>query len=212
MAALIATGTADANSSTFTLISGDVVTLNLTTPTDPEIPPGVEAVVQIQTSATTYVRVGKLNSTAPSMVLNSPGVYRVYRRASVAGFGVDITQVTSSVRASSTASIANGASVSGSIDLTMTALLGFIVPAAWTAAALNIEVSADNATWATAGVFDGNSSTVSSWSALTAGAAYAVDAAAMLPWRYARLRSGTAAAPVNQGAQRDFTIITRALA
>jgi hypothetical protein len=34
----------------------------------------------------------------------------------------------------------------------------------------------------------------------------------MLPWRYIRLLSGTVATPVNQGADRVFTIITRPLA
>jgi hypothetical protein len=212
MPALIASGTNDVYSSTFTLGTGDTATVNITTPTDPEIPETVEAVVQMQSSASTYIPVSKLNKANPRLVLNSPGTYRVYRRASAAGFGVDYVVGAASTRTSTTASIANGASVTGTIDLTTTALLGFTAPAAWTAAALNIEVSPDNATWYTAGLIDGYGASVGSWSAVTAGAGYSVDAAAMLPWRYIRLRSGTAAAPVNQGAQRDFTIITRPLA
>lgn len=43
--------------------------------------------------------------------------------------------------------IANGTSVSGVLDLDKTSIVGFIAPAAWTTAALNIEVSVDNSAW-----------------------------------------------------------------
>jgi len=49
--------------------------------------------------------------------------------------------VGSATRSTTTATIANGASVSGTVDLTNTSLLGFIAPAGWTTAALNIEVT-----------------------------------------------------------------------
>ncbi|MEP6587128.1 MAG: hypothetical protein ABJA84_00020 [Polaromonas sp.] len=115
------------------------------------------------------------------------------------------------VRATVTATIANAASVSDVIDLSTTALLGFIAPAAWTAAALNIEVSPDNTTWAPA-VLGADNTAVSSWPGVTAGNAYAVDTTAMLPFRYVRFRSGTSAAPVVQAAARAFVVITRPLA
>jgi hypothetical protein len=117
----------------------------------------------------------------------------------------------SSARATASATIANGASVSGAIDLLNTALVGFIAPAAWTAAAMQIEVSPDNSAWATV-VNDQYGSATGTYSAITAGAAYAVDAVGLLPYRYVRLRSGSAASPVNQGADRAFTLITRPLA
>jgi hypothetical protein len=110
-----------------------------------------------------------------------------------------------------TATIANGASVSGAVDLLGTSLLSFIAPAAWTTAALQIEVSADNSNWATV-VNDQYGSATGQYSAITAGAAYAVDTVALLGYRYIRLRSGSAASPVNQGADRTFTLITRPLA
>lgn len=116
------------------------------------------------------------------------------------------------LRGQQTATIANGASVSNAVDLTKTALMGFIAPAAWTTAALNLEVSLDGANWVTAGVIGPDGVAVGSWSAVTAGAAYAVDVAGMLPWEYVRFRSGTAASAVNQGAARTFTVITRPLA
>lgn len=110
-----------------------------------------------------------------------------------------------------TATIASGESVTAAIDLGNTSLVGFVAPAAWTTAALNIGVSVDGTNWATAAL-DSFGSAVSSWSSVTAGAAYSVDPAAMLPWRYIRFRSGTQASPVNQSAARTFTVITRPLA
>lgn len=41
------------------------------------------------------------------------------------------------------------------------------------------------------------------------GAAYSVSVVNMLPYRYIRFRSGTAASPVNQGADRVFTAMAR---
>ena len=117
----------------------------------------------------------------------------------------------SAARTTVTATIPSAASVSNALDLGVTALLGFIAPAAWTAAALNIEVSADNATWAPA-VVDGSGIATGSWSSVVAGNAYAVDTVPMLPFRYIRLRSGTFAAPVVQAAARAFVVITRPLA
>jgi hypothetical protein len=114
-------------------------------------------------------------------------------------------------RQTPTLTITNGTSVSQSIDLDVRGLVGFIAPAAWTAAALNIEVSADRSTWATGGLLDGSGAPVSSWSAVTPLAAYAVDPVSMLPWRYVRFRSGTSASPVNQAADRVFTLVLRAL-
>lgn len=114
-------------------------------------------------------------------------------------------------RATVNATIANGTSESGTVDLFGTSILGFIAPAAWTAAALNIETSVDGTNWVTAGLFDSAGAAVSSWSSITAGAGYSVDPVAMLAWRYIRLRSGTTGTPVNQGADRVFTIVTRPL-
>lgn len=110
------------------------------------------------------------------------------------------------------ATIPSGSSVSNAVDLSNACLVGFIAPAAWTAAALNIEVSVDGAAWVTMGVFDSSGVATGNYPSLTGGAAYAVDVQSFLPFRYVRLRSGTAASAVNQTAQRDFTLILRALA
>lgn len=110
-----------------------------------------------------------------------------------------------------TATIASGASVSNTIDCNSRAILGFVAPAAWTAAALNVEASVDGTTWATV-IYDSLGAAIGSWASLTAGAGYSFDLNGMLPWQYIRLRSGTSGAPVNQAAARAFTIIQRPLA
>ena len=125
--------------------------------------------------------------------------------------GLPVTPSSSAVRAVTALTIANAASVSDVLDLDRTALLGFIAPAAWTAAALNIEVSTDNSTWASA-VLGSSNAAVGSWSAVVASNAYSVDMVALLPFRYVRLRSGTFAVPVAQGAARVFNVVTRPLA
>ena len=116
-----------------------------------------------------------------------------------------------SARNQTLVTIANGASVSGAVDIRETALLGFFAPAAWTAAALQVEASADGSTnWVP--ITDSSGSVTGSLASITALYAYALDPVAMLPWRYIRILSGTVATPVNQAADRVFTVITRPLA
>lgn len=110
-----------------------------------------------------------------------------------------------------TVTILSGASVSDAVQVMDSSLIGFIMPAAWTSAALNLEVSMDGTNWATA-IYDGSGLAVGSWSTPVAGAAYAVDAVSMLAWRYIRFRSGTSGSPVNQGADRLITAVMRPLA
>jgi len=123
----------------------------------------------------------------------------------------NVLTVSAALRATVTATIAAAGSVTPSIDLTSTALLGFITSAAWTPAALNIEVSVDNTTWVTS-VIGSDSTAAGSWSSITANTAYSLDPTSFLPYRYIRFRSGTSATPVNQAAARVFTVITRPLA
>lgn len=113
-------------------------------------------------------------------------------------------------RSYQTVTILNGASVSGSIDLSDTSLLGFVSPAAWTTAALNLEVSTDNINWQVA--YDAYGSQVGSIATPVVAASYAADAIALLPWAYVRFRSGTSATPVVQGADRTFKVVKRVLA
>lgn len=85
------------------------------------------------------------------------------------------------------------------------------MPAAWTAAALTIEVSADDSTY-TGLAYDDLGSQCNTIASPVAGSAYALSLSGMLPYRYIRVRSGTTASPVNQGAARTVTVVTRPLA
>ncbi len=111
-----------------------------------------------------------------------------------------------------TATILSGTAVttpSTGIALGAKTLVGIVMPSAWTAAAITFQVSADGGT---------------TWSEMTtsAGAAvsYTVAAGQFIAidpalWRGINLiiiRSGTSGSPVNQGADRVLTLITRQVA
>ena len=106
-----------------------------------------------------------------------------------------------------TATIANGASLSGAVDLGAGAILaGIQMPAAWTAASLTFQVSADGVTYANK--FDALGTEYSVASAAAAASQYiALPPADWLGVRYVKVRSGTAAAAVNQGAERALTLV-----
>jgi hypothetical protein len=99
-------------------------------------------------------------------------------------------------------------SVSQSIDLLSSVLLGFVTPAVWTTAAIDIEVSLDNVTWFTS-IYDSSSTATGVYLTPTVSSGYAIDTLAFLPYRYVRFRSGTTATPVVQAAARSIAVITR---
>lgn len=114
------------------------------------------------------------------------------------------------MREAKTLTIPLNGSVTQTLDVAYTTLIGFIIPSAWTAAGLTIEVSHDNITWVQPK--DSFGSTVGYYSDITASTAYATDVQSLLPWRYLRLRSGTTATPINQTAARNIVVIKRILA
>lgn len=109
----------------------------------------------------------------------------------------------------SSVTIASGASTSTTIDQEKTLLVGVVMPAAWTTAALTIEASNDNSTWFTPNNSAGSEMSIASPSA---SAGYAVDFVGLSAWRYLRFRSGTASSAVNQGADRVLVTVTRPMA
>ncbi len=111
----------------------------------------------------------------------------------------------------STVSIANGESVSAAVDLEERSLLALIMPAAWTAAALTVEVSHDGTTWIGI-VYDSLGVQANVIASPAVSTAYTLDALGLLPYRYMRLRSGTTASAVNQLGARSITAITPPLA
>ncbi|CAN2532520.1 hypothetical+protein [Methylocapsa aurea] len=108
--------------------------------------------------------------------------------------------------ATALATILNGAALSGAVDLKEMRLSAIIMPAAWTAAALTFAVSADGATYYP--LYDATGGAEASW---TVAAGLYIANSNFALWkdiRFIKLRSGTAASPVNQGADRVITIVS----
>ena len=102
--------------------------------------------------------------------------------------------------------ITNGTSLSGPVKLGDKTPCGVIMPAAWTAAALTFQVSFDNgATWLE--YFDAKAG--SAQIAVAAGQYVAVDPTMFRGVNMMKLRSGTSASPVNQGAGAAISIVNR---
>ncbi len=105
-----------------------------------------------------------------------------------------------------TATIASGASLSGAADLGTGRLVGLIMPAAWTTAAITFQGSADGANYFD--LYDDNiERAIASGSAL-ASRFIALPIADWLMIRSVKLRSGSSASPVPQGADRAITLVT----
>jgi hypothetical protein len=102
--------------------------------------------------------------------------------------------------------IGAGASLSGSIAMGADTLVGLVMPSAWTAAGLSFQVSADGGTtWVEL------CDTTGTLIALSAAASHFVQVAAS-NWRginMIKVRSGTAAAPVNQTLAATIVLIGR---
>lgn len=103
-----------------------------------------------------------------------------------------------------TAVIANGASLSGAVDLGGRKLVAIIMPGTWTAASLTFQGSVDGTNFFN--VYDGATER-----ALTVAANY-YSALAIGDWvgfRWLKIRSGTAGTPVNQAAERTLTLVVQ---
>jgi hypothetical protein len=107
-----------------------------------------------------------------------------------------------------TAVIAEAGSLSGAVDCGNQPPVAIIMPAAWTAADLTFQVSADGTTWGN--LYDENASTRTETSLKAA----ANDIIRLDPnkwgWvRHLKIRSGTAASAVAQAAARTLTVVLR---
>lgn len=101
-----------------------------------------------------------------------------------------------------TAVIANGASVSGDVDLGGRKIVAIVMPDAWTAAALTFQASPDGVTYYN--VYDGPTER----NLIVAASYYsALNIADWVGIRWLRIRSGTAGTPVNQGGARTLTLV-----
>lgn len=107
-----------------------------------------------------------------------------------------------------TATIANGAALSGSIFLGEKSLVAIQMPAAWTAADITFQVSDDGSTYEE--LLD-DSGTAISITAPAAGNRLNLAAGDYASVLFLKVRSGTSGVPVNQAAARTLTLITRKL-
>ena len=105
-----------------------------------------------------------------------------------------------------TATIANGASLSGALSLSGFRFVGVQMPAAWTAAVITFQASFDGTTYADL-TFEGTEINY----AAAASQYIAADPAKFAGIRYLKIRSGTSSAAVAQGAQRLLSAVTRPL-
>jgi hypothetical protein len=106
-----------------------------------------------------------------------------------------------------TATIANGASLSGAVDLAGKGVLRLLMPAAWTAAAITFQTSMDNSTFYNLYKVDGSEYSVT----VDASRAVVLPPADFAGFAYLKVRSGAAGAAVNQGAERLVTLVARVL-
>jgi hypothetical protein len=108
---------------------------------------------------------------------------------------------------SKSVTISNGQSLSGALDLERYTLVGIIMPAGWDAASITFQGSVDGNTWAE--LWDESSEITLTSPA--AGVYILLSPSKYLGVRYLKVRSGTSAAPVNQTADRQLTMVRRSL-
>ena len=104
-----------------------------------------------------------------------------------------------------TSVIASGASLGAEMPATPGAPVGLQMPAAWTAAVVTFQCSFDNVTYANLYDDGGNEITVTA----VAGNFVTLSGANFAGCKYIKPRSGTNSVPVNQGAARTLTFVTR---
>ena len=116
----------------------------------------------------------------------------------------DAKPVGSQMVETTTVTIANGASLSGAVDLKGRKLVAIIMPATWTAASLTFQGSVNDTDYFN--VYDG----ATERSATVAASYYSsLDIGDWIGFRYIKIRSGTAASAVNQGGARVLTLVVQ---
>lgn len=107
-----------------------------------------------------------------------------------------------------TATIASGASLSPAVNLGGLRAFGIVMPSAWTAASVSFQMSCDDgASWVD--VYDTTGAEV----VIPAAASrfIALDPVVFAAIPMIRVRSGSAASPVTQGADRAIGLVTRSV-
>lgn len=101
--------------------------------------------------------------------------------------------------------IANGEALSGGINMGGSRLFAIIMPAAWTAAGLTFMASVDGTNYYDLYTYNG----IEFAAAAAADRYIVLEPEVFAAIKYIKVRSGTSATPVNQGADRTLTIVTR---
>lgn len=109
--------------------------------------------------------------------------------------------------ATETATIASGSALSSAIDLKGRVLVGVEMPEAWTAANITMQASDDNSSFYDFYERDGTEYTITA----SASRYIAIQPFETANISYIKLRSGTTGTPVNQGADRTISLITRSI-
>jgi hypothetical protein len=103
-----------------------------------------------------------------------------------------------------TATIENGGSLSGAVDLGGRKLVAIDMPSSWTAASLTFQASPDGVT------YDDLYDSATERSVTAAASRYlAFNIADWVSVRFLKIRSGTAGTPVNQGGARTITLVVQ---
>ena len=104
--------------------------------------------------------------------------------------------------------ILNGAALStASPDMRNEQLVGVVMPAGWDTASLTFQASIDGTTWGN--VFTASGELTFPSADVIAGNVLAFDIHLTPAIRFVKVRSGVAATPVNQTADRIITLLTR---
>lgn len=106
-----------------------------------------------------------------------------------------------------TATIAASGSLSAEVPLGEKTLVGIVMPAAWTAAGITFQATADDVNFSE--LYDGAGNEITLTAA--AGQFIQVDPTKWRGITGVKVRSGTAASPVNQTVQAVLTLITRTI-
>ncbi len=102
------------------------------------------------------------------------------------------------------ATIADGANLSDAVYLGGNVIVGIIMPAVWDAAVITFEVSMDDVTYLDAYSGAGAEHTLT----VAASQHIWLDPAQFASYRWAKVRSGTSAAPVNQTTGADDKLVS----
>lgn len=103
--------------------------------------------------------------------------------------------------------IANGASLSGAVDLSGTVIVGYIMPSSWTNADITFQASINGTNFFD--LYDQLGNEIKHKAG--AGNYIAFPPAEFASVRFLKIRSGAAASAVTQGAERQIRLVTRAV-